>query len=66
MVILGQVKGSPERVKFVIHPKCKNIIMYQLSETQVIENPDDKACHFWLTCPTCKEQFEVNNGYAQG
>ena len=32
---------------------------------EVIENPDDKACHFWLTCPACNEQFEVNNGYTQ-
>ena len=61
MQSLGQIqKGSIDTIKFAIHEKCKNVIMYQLSETQVIEHPDDKHCIYWLTCPVCHEIFEVN------
>lgn len=59
MQVLGQIPNQVESYKLIIHEKCRSIILYKLSETQVIEHPDDKHCIFWLKCPQCQETFEV-------
>jgi len=37
--------------------------LYQLSEAEKFDDPDEHFVHYWIHCPGCGKKFEVNKPY---
>lgn len=63
MQLIGHKPSSIQQYRLAIHEECKAVILYQLSEAEKFDDPDEHFIHYWIHCPGCGKKFEVNKPY---